>query len=30
MVKDGAYEPAIAKAKELKAQAEEILKSIGG
>ena len=30
MVKDGAYEPAMAKAKELKAQAEEILKSIGG
>jgi len=30
MVKDGAYEPAIAKAKELKALAEEILKSIGG
>jgi len=30
MVKDGAYEPAIARAKELKAQGEEILKSIGG
>jgi hypothetical protein len=29
-VKDGAYEPALARAKELRAQAEEILKSIGG